>query len=229
MRCDYHKDREAVDVCNNCGRHLCKECHDYKEKYMLCKKCNKEYVTVKYNNLRRGVYLTILSLACAIMLLSMYIFELCLKRATKNFIILGGIFCGILVPFCILFCLFTIINLVKTKNQLIYIDSIEDMPMGANTTKSEDKNDQIKIEQDITKKELQAEVSQKKAKAKQKNQFVPNDLISQKEYDHLRMLMDQQSQNFTAEQLEQYDLKEFEELEKKMNKKKKKKWGLYGV
>ena len=226
MKCDYHKEREAVDVCNNCGRHLCKECHEYKEKYMLCPKCNEEYITFNYQNLRRGVYLTVLSLACAIMLLAIYIYEICVKRATKNFIILGGIFCGIFVPFCILFCLFTIINLVKTKKKLLFINSVGDNQSQSNTEK--DKNKSVKVD-DTTKKELQAQASQQKSKAKKKKEFVPNDLISQKEYDHLKMLMEQQSQNFTAEQLEQYDLKEFEELEKEMDKKKKKKWGSYGV
>ena len=220
MKCDYHKDREAVDVCNNCGRHLCKECHEYKEKYMLCPKCNEEYITFNYQNLRRGVYLTVLSLACAIMLLAIYIYEICVKRATKNFIILGGIFCGIFVPFCILFCLFTIINLVKTKKKLLFINSVGDNQSQSNTEK--DKNKLVKAD-DTTKKELQAQASQQKEKTKKKKEFVPNDLISQKEYDHLKTLMEQQSQNFTAEQLEQYDLKEFEELEKEMDKKKKKK------
>ena len=220
MKCDYHKDREAVDVCNNCGRHLCKECHEYKDKYMLCPKCNEEYITFNYQNLRRGVYLTVLSLACAIMLLAIYIYEICVKRATKNFIILGGIFCGIFVPFCILFCLFTIINLVKTKKKLLFINSVGDNQSQSNTEK--DKNKLVKAD-DTTKKELQAQASQQKEKTKKKKEFVPNDLISQKEYDHLKTLMEQQSQNFTAEQLEQYDLKEFEELEKEMDKKKKKK------
>ena len=193
---------------------------------MLCPKCNEEYITFNYQNLRRGVYLTVLSLACAIMLLAIYIYEICVKRATKNFIILGGIFCGIFVPFCILFCLFTIINLVKTKKKLLFINSVGDNQSQSNTEK--DKNKSVKVD-DTTKKELQAQASQQKSKAKKKKEFVPNDLISQKEYDHLKMLMEQQSQNFTAEQLEQYDLKEFEELEKEMDKKKKKKWGSYGV
>ena len=95
-------------------------------------------------------------------------------------------------------------------------------PIAKTSSKKQEEVSKNQAKKGTVKQELEKEATKERAKSKQKNKFVPSELFSQKDYDHIKSLMDQESQTLTEEQLDEYDLQQFEAMEKEMNKKKKK-------
>lgn len=118
MSCFLHSDRQNVANCKVCNQPLCDECCKFQESFGGCPKCSKNKLQNVYNKFKNGLIFNILSVACFVAFLTIYLVTVFTNAETVVFIVLGAVGCVLLGAFSITLFVRTLVKICKLKKFL---------------------------------------------------------------------------------------------------------------
>lgn len=113
-----HGNKESQAKCVVCGKPLCADCSKFQDEYGACPKCLKKQAESMYAVAKRGIWYNILSLACALAFIVIYIVEVCLGNFDQTYIIVGAVLLGVLTPVSVFMFIKTLLKIKKYKDFL---------------------------------------------------------------------------------------------------------------